>query len=160
MGRLLLAAGLFAVPGGICWYILMIQTNRDPGHLVPIAIGNATPESIDINFAVSLLMPRIEGPVLRHNVIQWDEWVQSHFDLRDDAGTKLTLSPSNLSQRMTDATAGTPEFFLVGNLKPGKAYTLDYIPRLAEGVPYSYTFTAPAEAKPGERFTFERYEGG
>ncbi|HEY3244187.1 MAG TPA: hypothetical protein VGM03_12645 [Phycisphaerae bacterium] len=146
-----------AVGGG--FYLLLAKVNQDPGYAIPVAFGAPAGGEVEMNVAVSMLMPRREEPKLGRAGLLWDEWVGDHFDLRDAAGTKLPLKRSDFSQLMTERQAGgTPEFFLITKLRPGQSYTFDYIP-VMPAPRYRYAFTAPSAAKKAEWLTFKRYDG-
>jgi hypothetical protein len=159
-GLLVMLALALAFGGFIVWWS-SAQLEADPGEYVALAFGKATDEKIQIDVAVSIAMPRREGPRVddRTGAVYWQEWVDEHFDLRDDSDEKVRLLRSGYSELMSDReVGGSPEFYLTAKLKPNLHYTFDYIPVLAGGVQYRYDFIAPAEATPMERRHFAPYE--
>ena len=100
-----------------------------------------------------MMMPRKESPKLGPGGLKWDEWVSDHFTLADASGNRVPLRRSNFSRLIGEPTAGTPEFFLIGVVKPGTRYTLDYLPVRSEFTFYRYAFTAPSAAVAAARFT-------
>ncbi|HUU85821.1 MAG TPA: hypothetical protein VM243_20175, partial [Phycisphaerae bacterium] len=77
-----------------------------------------------------------------------------HFQLTDPEGQAVTLRRQQNSNLMK-GTRGTPDFFLAADLTPETQYTLEYVPRVADGNRYRYTFTAPTELTAFKRYTFE-----
>jgi len=49
---------------------------------------------------------------------------------------------------------GTYEFFLTAKVKPGQAYTFDYIIEVPEPVTFRCQFTTPQAAEKVKRFQF------
>jgi hypothetical protein len=144
---------------GAAFYFMLAKVNEDPGFAIPVAFGAPVGSEVEMNVAVSMLMPRREGPKLVRADLLWDEWVADHFDLRDTAGNKVAFVRSNFTQLMTEREAGgTPEFYLITKLRPGQAYTFDYTP-VMPAPRYRYAFTAPTAAKRAEWLTFKPYEG-
>ncbi len=149
---------IVAAVGG-AFYYFFAAVNADPGFAIPLAIGAPVAGEVELNVAVSMLMPRREGPKLGNAGLLWDEWVADHFDLRDESGNKIPLIRSNFSQLIPDRKAGgTPEFFLTTKLKPGQRYTFDYIP-FVPAPRYRYAFTAPIAPKEAVWEDFKPYSG-
>lgn len=156
--KALFAIGLLCFLAFILYFAVSRETAQDPGRMIPIGLGNATPTSVDLHLAVGIGMPRRDGPKLVHGVIQWDKWVEEHFELRDASGTRVPFRRNNFSRIIPEPTAGTPEFFLHATLKPGTTYTIDYIPVAGDPTRYRYKLTAPSENTGPERVVFAPVE--
>jgi hypothetical protein len=155
-GLLVMLALAIVFAGVVVWWS-SAQLEADPGEYIALAFGNPAEDEIQIDVAVSIAMPRREGPRVdqRSGAVYWQEWVDEHFDLRDDSAAKVRLMRSGSSRLMSDReVAGSPEFYLTGKLRPNAHYTFDYIPILADGLRYRYDFIAPGVATPMERRHF------
>lgn len=126
---------------------------------LPVAFGPPSAGAAELNLAVGMNLPRRDPPKLKFAKIQWDQWVDEHFELKDATGAKVKLQRTNFSQLMNDQKAGgTPEFFLKAMVTPGTSYTLDYLP-VVNGERFRYAFTAPAAAQEAERAVFLLVDG-
>jgi len=147
---------VLAIGAGV-WYSTR-QMTSDPGQVVGLVFGNETDQSIEMHLVVTMIMSRVEGPrvkIANTVIIQsWDGWITDHFQLTDPEGQAVTLRRQQNSNLMK-GTRGTPDFFLAADLTPETQYTLEYVPRVADGNRYRYTFTAPTELTAFKRYTFE-----
>lgn len=126
---------------------------------LPVAFGPPAGSTVELNLAVGMNLPRRDPPKLKFAKIQWDQWVDEHFELKDASGAAVKLQRTNFSQLISDQKAGgTPEFFLKATVTPGANYTLDYLP-VAGGERFRYAFTAPTAAQEAERAVFQVVEG-
>lgn len=120
---------------------------------IGFAVGKAENGESPIEVVVSMGMPRREAPVLKYGILQWEDWIRTHFDLRDESGKQVPLRKANFAKLISDAQAMNPEFFLAGSLKPGK-YRFNYIPVLGEGRKYVYEFKVDPAGLPFARYDF------
>jgi hypothetical protein len=153
--KVLSTLGIIAMLGGTYW-VLSLAVSQEPELLVPVGFGEPRGDHVEFNFAVSMMMPRRDPPKLHNGVVLWNEWVADHFTVQSDDGERLTLRRSDFSKAIPSQVAGTPEFFLIGTLESGVAYTLEYVPLLGEPERYRYEFVAPTEPRPAARVVFER----
>jgi hypothetical protein len=159
-GMLILLALALAFGGVGIWY-MGHQMSEDPGEFIAFAFGNPKEDSIDMEILVTVAMPRREWARVDKvtGAVYWQEWVDEHFDIRDDNDEKVQLMRSNHSRFISAAEARTtPEFYLRGTLKPNTHYTFDYIPYRIGTLKYRYDFVAPAKEQPTERRVFELLE--
>jgi len=147
--------------GGIWW--LTMQASQDPGHNLGLAFGKVEGDTIEMHMVIFGRTVRLDPPRvdLRTNQELWSEWVQNHFELKDSKGerVKLKRQMDSIVIQAKDITAGTPEFYLIGQLKKGERYDFDYIATLADGLHYRYSFTAPDEDVKLSRPMFKLPEG-
>lgn len=154
MKGMIIFAVFLAVCGGIGYWALE-ATNEDPGFPVWIAFGYPGEGTIDLVWAVDLVMPLREGPKLNTQGRQrWDEWVTDHFKVYDESGEELLIERTGQSELFDpNKIRSTPEFYLRTKLQAGKSYALDYIPRIKEGKTYRHKFVAPSEQQKMVRTT-------
>ena len=152
---------IVAIGLGIWWQTSKVST--DPGQLIGLAFGNETGQTIEMHVVVTMIMSKVEGPKLKGTktvtFLDWEGWVEDHFELRDAEGQRVGLRRTQNSNLMKGATRlGTPDFYLAADLTPGTQFTLDYVPIFAGGVRYRHSFTAPAERTTFKRHTFALVE--
>ncbi|MFN0136224.1 MAG: hypothetical protein ACKVS9_08925 [Phycisphaerae bacterium] len=155
-GKVLFVGALLAALGGIMSYVLTGKMNGEPPEMLPIGFVIVSGEVTQIDIAVGMFDYKKDPPKLKQSV---DDWIKNKFQLKDDSGAAVTLRRSNFSKGIPDAVSGTAEFYLHGQLKPGKSYTLEYVPIVEEGVRHRHTFAAPASAVDAERVTLTLVEG-
>ena len=138
--------------GGLAFY----ASKKAAKEVVTLPVGFGKPaDTVEMHIAVSMFLPKKDPPKLKHNIVQWDEWVSDHFKLHDFSGAAVALSRTNASNILNDRqSGGTPEFWLRATLKPGAQYTLTFTPVLPDPT-YQHNFTAPTEATEPERLEFE-----
>ena len=121
------------------------------------AVGD---ETLEMQIGVPPLTPLADPPDYNERSIpKWDEWNERHFQLRDDAGKIIPLRRMGTSALFIgEVAAGVPEFVLCADLKKGANYSCDFIPIVAKGKKYRYSFTVPAEPQKVGRKTFELVE--
>lgn len=140
--KILFVGALIACFGGVFFWTQAISEPEDTVG-IPIGFGKPTETKVDMHIAVGILVPQRDPPKLKHNILQWDEWVSDHYSVSEVGGETLTLRRTGNSRLI--AQPGTPEFFIYCVLKPGRNYTLTHTPILAEGKTYEYTFVAPTD---------------
>ncbi len=149
----ILGMGVFGV---IYW--LTMKASEDPGYQFALAFGNPEAETLDFHVVIYNRTVRIDGPRLdpKSGVLLWQEWVDTHFVLRDAKGANVPFHREGGSAFITghDLGAGTPEFYLAAKVKKNAAYDLDYLPTPADGERYRYSFTAPADTEKLKRPLF------
>lgn len=118
----------------------------EESFLIGIAFGEPTKDVISVHVPIQVTMVRTEGPKLRNGVVQWFEWIDEHFDLRDDRGERVNLKKLEFSSLITSRDVAAPEFFIGAKIKPGEKYTFAYIPFVGGSQRYRHEFTAPSDA--------------
>ena len=155
---MLVLALIFA--GVVIWYTSH-QMGDTPDEYIAIAFGDPAQDTIQMDMAVSIAMPRREPPRIdpQTGAVYWDEWVEKHFVLKDSAGVPVRFQRFSLSRLMTDQeVGGSPEFFLKCRLKKDAPYVFVYIPVIGGGEAFRYEFTAPADTVYMERARFRLIE--
>ena len=120
----------------------------DPGKLMGVAFGIPNEGEIEMHTIISTRVYNAEPPRmnLRGRVL-WQEWVQEHFRMIDDAGKLVPLRYKSSTDIIADLDLkGFPRGFLIAHLKQGGGYTMEYRPTVAGAERYGYSFTAPTEA--------------
>jgi|CXWL01.1.fsa_nt_gi hypothetical protein len=152
-GLIIFAIILVLVGGGI-WVGLTKTLMSDTGLYILVASGDAGEGKVELNISVDLPFVFKESPRYdeRGNAL-WDEWIEQHYDMRDEAG-KAVPGFRIAHSRFVDERKikNLPEFYLKYVLDKGRKYTLVNHPFLAKKSKYTYTFTA--EPKPAERIQF------
>jgi len=138
-------------------WVMNSQYGGEPPVLVGLAFGNPSTENVEMHVVVGMGYERPRRDPLTGAQL-WDEWFDEHYDLRADSGERVSLRRANNSPFITERDAGYPEFFLIAVLRQGVNYTFDFTPRVAEGTPHRFTFTAPSESVPFARRRFEPVE--
>jgi hypothetical protein len=147
----LIIFGVVALAALFATFYFMGKGMEDDGD-IPFGMAVSKIENGEglLEVLVTFGMTRAESAKVVGGVQQWDRWVAEHFDLRDANGGKVEFRRSNFGKNITEQQAMTPEFYLQANVKPG-AYTLDYIPVLADKTRFRHKFTVPAGGIPFER---------
>ena len=153
-GIFVLLFGVVAV-GGLFFYFSANVTKDIP--TLPIAYGTANTAGVEMQFAVSMFLPKKDPPRLEHGVVLWDEWMNEHFQLRDSTGTAVKLQKLGFSTMLTDRqTGGAPEFWVKAILKPGATYEFDFIPILP-GPKYRHSLSVPIAKVEPDWIIFEKF---
>ncbi len=155
--KLLFIVCAFATSAGLVFWLIQQGARSQPAFF-PIGIGNPREGMIDLHVAVGMLIPAQDPPKLRNDVVDWDGWVSSHFELVDAAGKRVELRRLNVSKLIPDPIAGVPEFFLAGSLKPRDHYMLTFTPVVGEPRQFRYEFDAPESPTEGETVAFVRLD--
>lgn len=146
-----LVAGVLLI-AGLAFYAS--KTMAKDVITLPVGFGKPA-DTVEMHIAVSMFLPKNDPPKLKHNIVQWDEWVAEHFKLHDSQGAPVPLTRTNASNILNDRqSGGTPEFWLKATLKPGAKYTLTFTPLLPDPT-FQRNFTAPTGETEPERFEFE-----
>lgn len=141
--------------GGMFFYFSANASKDVP--TLPIAYAAPNTAGVEMQFAVSMFLPKKDPPRLEHNVVLWDEWINEHFQLRDSSGTPVKLQRLGFSTMLTDRqTGGAPEFWVKTILKPGATYEFDFIPILP-GPKYRHLLTVPTGKVEPDWILFEKY---
>jgi hypothetical protein len=149
---ILLAIGAFFVSMS-----LTREGFRDQGEALAVAFAAVTDETVEMQIGVPTLIPLADPPDYNEqSVPKWDEWNEKHFQMRDEAGKIISLRRIGTSALFIgEVAAGVPEFVLCADLKKGANYSCDFIPIVAKGKKYRYSFTVPTESQKVGRKTFE-----
>lgn len=152
-------AGLFVT--GAYWFIGKYVTS-DTGEMIAFACGNPNGEQQEIQIAIPIAFPRREPPRTNpeNGYVFWDEWILEHYAVIASTGERVTLVRQHNANLLPDAKVGTPDSYLVGNVKTGVEYRFDFMPSLAEGKCYRRVFTVGADGVPFRRENFELVKGG
>ncbi len=131
--------------------------NADDQRMITIAIGNNDGKVSDLHLVVAPLMvqdgPRVDAA---SGAEFWDEWLDEHFVLTSDSGSKVRFERMASSNLISDRDAGgSPEFYIKGKVKPGTPYRFEYIPVNENPERFHYEFTAEKEM-PLTRVNFKR----
>ena len=117
------------------------------GKLIAIAFGIAVEGEIEMHAIISSGMMTLDPPKMSvRGKTLWQEWVDDHFAMFDDAGGTLPLKYKGSTDIMTDLELrGFQQGFVVAHLKQGIDYTMEYRPEAANGGRYRHSFTAPTD---------------
>lgn len=131
--------------------------NADDQRMITIAIGNNDGKVSDLHLVVAPLMvadgPRVDAS---SGAEYWDEWLEEHFVLTSESGDKVRFERMAQSNLISERDAGgSPEFFIKGKVKPGTAYTFEFIPVNENPDRFRYEFTAEKDM-PLTRVNFKR----
>lgn len=145
---------LAGLGGGAMWWI---GSQKPQGEYIAVGFGEPIEPGVPIELAVTMIMPKLDPPKIRA-VVQWEEWIDSHFTCTSENGEKVAFRRVHFSQSIPGHVAGTPEFFITGYVKPGVKYSFEYAPILSEPRRLRYDFTAPSAKQAGERVLFQEVE--
>jgi hypothetical protein len=113
-----------------------------------IAYGKPGANGIEMHIVIGVVTANLDRTSKDGRLLSWEEWIATHFELKDAGGNTLVLERRNNSNAIQqNQVIGTQEFFLVAALKPGQDYTLEYIPELKNPGRYRCAFTAPSSAE-------------
>ena len=151
-------ACLFVVAG---YYVMGAYLVADSGELIAFACGNPNGEMHQIQIAIPIAFPSREPPRvdMETGYVHWPEWIDQHYILTTTAGQRVPLVRTNAANLLPDAKVGTPDSYLVGDVKAGVEYQFDFVPSLAEGKHYRRTFTVGSEGVPFRRENFTLVKG-
>ena len=129
----------------------------DQGHPLAVAYAAATEGTLEMQIGVPPLIPLADPPEFNErSTPKWNEWIEKHFQMRDEGGTIIPLRRLGTSALFVgEVAAGVPEFVLCADLKKGGKYSCDFVPILSKGKRYRYSFSAPTEPQKVGRRTFE-----
>lgn len=145
--------------GALSYYWLTTYLpGRDHGHLIAYAVGSPGGGILEINVVIPFIMTRHDPPKLKPNgqFQTWNEWLEEHFELRDDTGKRVMLHNSDWANVIPKGKmVGTPKFYAVGPVEPDTEYTFVFYPE-GSGQPkrYRHTFALSQEGKKFERAQF------
>lgn len=133
-----------AIAGGYA----LSKSAAGEGKLIGIAFGIPVEGEIEMHAIISSGMMTTDPP--KRNVrgkILWQEWVDEHFAMFDDAGGAIMLKYKSSTDIMSDLELrGFQQGFVIAHLKQGVDYAMEYQPDSGEDARYRYSFTAPADA--------------
>jgi len=151
-------AGILVIAG---YYVMGAYLVSDSGEQIAFACGNPNGDTQEIQIVVPIAFPHREGPKRsEHGVLLWDEWIADHWIVTAKSGDRVELKRQGAGNLCPDAKVGTPDCFLVGQVKTGESYTFDFVPSLAEGKRYRREFTVAPEGVPFGRVTFKLADQG
>ena len=136
----------------------------DHGQLIGFACGNPSGENLQLQVVVSGGMVRSDPPkfkAVNDMVIElWDEWIRDHYILTDSSGQRVDFFRQHFGNLIPSGKVGTPNSYLLAMVKPGEAYTFEYVPKLSEGKRYRHSFTVGDDGLPYKRVNFEFVKEG
>ena len=132
-----------AIAGGYA----ISNANVDGGKTIGIAFGIPREGEIEMHAIISTRMTTADPPKISvRGKTLWQEWVDEHFTMFDDAGGAVPLKYKGGTDIMTDLELrGFQQGFVVAHLKQGLDYAMEYRPEAANGGRYRHTFTAPTD---------------
>ena len=142
IGKLLFAGGMLGTLALVVWGITQMGSN-EPQRFLPIGFGTPSGDKVEMHIAVSMFLPKADPPKLEGGVLRWDEWVSDHFAIRSATGDKVTLKRTNFTKHIPGQVAGTPEFYIAADLKPGATYVLELEPVRGGEEKWRHEFAAP-----------------
>ena len=158
MKRLLVVLIVMGVVA-VGWWAAQTGTQQNVFQVV-MAFGFPKDGRIELHAVASMGMTATEPPRLDPSTgrINWAEWVDEHFDLRDAAGKRENIFFKSGSDDVipVNKVLGAAEGYLFAKVKQGADYTFDYIPKRAEARRFRHTFTAPTGNVPVDRINFKR----
>lgn len=155
-------AMLVLVAAGLAGWYAFSKATDDHGMLIGLAFGVPDDESIEMHAIIPLRMTDVEGPrVNLRGEVLWQEWVESHFAMYDDAGTSLPLKFRTSTDIIPALDLrGAPQGFVVAHIRQGVNHTFEHRPRMSEPKRYRYSFIAPDGEEPLTRPNFDPVEQG
>ena len=139
----ILVLGAAAIGG---WYAFS-KALADSGELIGIAFGIPVDGEIEMHAIISNRMSKIDPPKMNiRGKFLWQDWVDAHFAMFDDAGGAVPLKYKSSTDIMSDLELrGFPQGFVIAHLKQGLDYAMEYQPKSWDTDRYRQSFTAPAE---------------
>ncbi len=136
-----------SIGGSVLWVTLQKKMMADPGRLLAVAIGNTQGDDMQLQIGVGPRTIATDPPEMQNGKAQtWPEWSKAHYQLYDAANQRIDLRRMGTSALMLNkVAAGAPEFVLWTNVKKGETYYCDFVPVVAKGTKYRYTFEVPDE---------------
>ncbi len=140
------------------WFALAAGDDKDAPIQIQVAFGAPGPNGVEMHAVVGVVMANRDRATKDGRLINWNEWVAGHFELKDADGNPVKIERRNNSSAIQQREViGTQEFFLVATLTEGRSYAFDYIPTMANpAVRYRYTFSAPADAQKVRMADFQK----
>lgn len=136
------------------WLAITSSGGGETAIDIPLVFGSPTDGTIEMNAIIGISLAnksRKKEPMENGKPLGWNDWVKTHCILKASTGEQVTVSRTNGSKllRMHEIQqmVGTEEFFLDAKLKPGQAYTFDYIIETPETMIFRCPFTAPHAAE-------------
>ncbi len=148
---------VFGIIAFVANAFLSREAMRDQGRPIAVAWGAPTPTTLEMQIGVAPLVVLNDPPEVNEKGVQrWNEWVPNHYQLREENGPDVPLRKIGTSALMLgEKAAGVPEFVLCADLKKGGKHVCDFIPVVAEGKRYRYSFVVPNEPPKVGRELFE-----
>lgn len=78
---------------------------------------------------------------------KWQRWLDAHFEMRDQAGTKIAIKYDHVSDRIHDFGGRVGVGYIKAILEPGQQYILRYQRTVGASEAYEGGIVAPNEAK-------------
>ena len=135
--------GAAAIAG---WYAFA-RIAADNGKLIGVAFGIPVDGEIEMHAIISNRMADIEPPRMSlRGKLLWQEWVDEHFAMFDDAGGAVPLKYKSSTDIMSDLELrGFPQGFVIAHLRQGFDYAMEYRPKSWDADRYRHWFTAPTD---------------
>jgi len=153
--------GVLLFLAGVGYYFAVVSGGGPPTIEVPMAFGEPKDGSMEMHGIIGVVLAnksRKNEPLAKDKPVGWNDWVKTHCILKSASGEQVPVTRTNGSNLIrsheTQAMVGTEEFFLTAKVKPGQAYTFDYIIEVPEPVTFRCQFTTPQAAEKVKRFQF------
>ena len=139
----ILVLGAAAVAGGYA----LSKSFADEGKTIGMAFGFSKEGEIEMHAIISNRMAKIDPPKLNvRGKISWQEWVDDHFAMFDDAGGAVPLKYRKSTDMMSNQELrGFQQGFVIAHLKQGVDYAMEYRPDSLEDARYRHSFAAPSD---------------
>ncbi|HOW72421.1 MAG TPA: hypothetical protein PKY77_17620 [Phycisphaerae bacterium] len=148
--KIVAGLGVLLFLGGMGYYFAVVSGGGETAIDIPLVFGNLKDGSIDMHAIIGVTLAhksRKNEPLIEGKPKGWNDWVKTHCILKSSSGEQIAVNRTNGSKlvRMHEIQqmVGTEEFFLEAKLKPGQAYTFDYIIEAPEAMIFRCQFTAP-----------------
>ncbi len=153
----LLVISLILVWAG--YYFMGNEMSREE-QMVAFACGNSKGDVQEIQVVVPIAFPKREPPRMsENNVLLWDEWVEEHWIIISTDGERVPLRRKFAANLIPEAKVGSPDCYLIGQVRTGVEYTFDFIPSLAEQKRFRRMFKVDPAGVPFGRLRFEMVQG-
>jgi hypothetical protein len=146
-------AGILVVAG---YAFLGNMMAADSGELLAFACGNESEGMQQIQIVVPIAFKHREPPkVSESGVVLWKEWIADHWILTGASGERVDLKRKFAANLIPEHKVGTPECYLIGSVKTGEKYTLEFVKSVAKGKRYRSEIEVLPEGVPFQRVNFE-----
>ena len=153
--------GVLLFLAAIGYYFAVASGGGPPTIEVPLVFGAPKDGTMEMHGIVGVVLAnksRKNEPLDKNKPAGWNDWVRTHCILKSASGEQVPVARTNgstlVKMHEVQAMVGTEEFFLATKVKPGQAYTFDYIIEVPEPVTFRCQFTAPQAAAKVQRFQF------
>jgi hypothetical protein len=138
------------------YYAMGTYMASDDGELIAFACGNVRGEVQDLQIVVPTALPMRIPPKINpgNGYVFWDEWMAEHYIITSSTGERVKLDRKFSGNLIPDAKVGTPDSYLIGQVKTGVEYTFDFVPSVSAGKHYRHVFKVGDKGVPFSRENF------